>query len=103
VFFEIALNSFYNVFLQICAEEFIPANFEARLHLIEHPCGHFVLKKLLKSDRILVEQQMTNVTLTKVLCETIPPKQMCEWTACNKGCFVLVKLGLSAELSGKTL
>src|ERR1700722_5030118 len=75
----------------MCAEEFIPANFEDRLHIVEHPCGHFVLKKLLKCDRILVERQMMHLTLTQILCDTITPQRMCEWTACNKGCFVLVK------------
>ena len=75
--------------LQMCAEEFIPANFDApRLHVVEHASGHFVLKRLLRGDARLNELGVS-ATLAGALLGRLPLAQMAAWTACNRGCFLL--------------
>ncbi|KAK6009966.1 CPL domain protein [Ostertagia ostertagi] len=70
---------------QIAKQEFIPMDNE-RLHLIEHPAGHFVLMAV--CDNALAEDQRLSVEIVNSLSK----EDLGSWICCNKGCHVLLKM-----------
>jgi len=78
----------YKAIAEIARDEFIPCNMEERFHLVEHKNSSFVVAHLLKSDKSRTD---TEVTLSAQLAE-LPTDQLAAWTACNKGCFVLLDM-----------
>ncbi|PIO75515.1 CPL domain protein [Teladorsagia circumcincta] len=72
---------------QIAKQEFIPMDNE-RLHLIEHPAGHFVLMAVLRCDNALAEDQRLSVEIVN----TLSKEDLGSWICCNKGCHVLLKM-----------
>ncbi|VDM56735.1 unnamed protein product [Angiostrongylus costaricensis] len=73
--------------VEIAKQEFIPMD-NQRLHLIEHPAGHFVLMAVLRSDKFLPEEQRLSVAIVNNLTK----EDLGSWIACNKGCHVLLKM-----------
>jgi len=78
----------YKAIAEIARDEFIPCNMEERFHLVEHKNASFVVAHLLKSDKTRTD---TEVTLSAQLAE-LTTDQLASWTACNKGCFVLLDM-----------
>uniref|UniRef100_A0A0K0CZJ5 PUM-HD domain-containing protein n=1 Tax=Angiostrongylus cantonensis TaxID=6313 RepID=A0A0K0CZJ5_ANGCA len=73
--------------VEIAKQEFIPMD-SRRLHLIEHPAGHFVLMAVLRCDKFLPEDQRLSVAIVNNLTK----EELGSWIACNKGCHVLLKM-----------
>ncbi|KHJ80186.1 CPL domain protein [Oesophagostomum dentatum] len=71
----------------LAKQEFIPMDSQ-RLHLIEHPAGHFLLMAVLRCDQFLPEEQQLSVELVNSLSR----QELGSWIYCNKGCHVLLKM-----------
>ncbi|EPB70319.1 CPL domain protein [Ancylostoma ceylanicum] len=72
---------------EVAKQEFIPMDSQ-RLHLIEHPAGHFLLMAVLRCDQSLPEDQQLSVELVNSLNKA----ELGSWICCNKGCHVLLKM-----------
>lgn len=106
----------YKAIAEIATDEFIPCNVDGPLHVIEHPQSHFVLTLLLAADRRRAlarktvrdqEQEIATttepiVTLSGTIATTVGVEKLAEWTACNKGCFVLFRMFDSGDVDATT-
>ncbi|XP_077994772.1 pumilio homolog 3-like [Glandiceps talaboti] len=79
----------------LAAEEFIPQLHDSaenleKMHIVEHPAGHLLLKRLLQQDkdRKSSEQEL----FSSVLLNTVNSEYLITWAKVNRSAFVLCSL-----------
>ncbi|XP_071800235.1 pumilio homolog 3-like [Asterias amurensis] len=89
----------YQAISSLAAEEFIPAlgsdNEEQlnEVHIIEHPAGHLVIRRLLQQQKKMMENtKESGVMFSDVLLDTVDSANLQAWTRANRGALVLASL-----------
>jgi len=60
-------------------------------HPIMDACGHWLVKNIIKQDKVKVENGNENI-FSSLLCEHVPSGCFSDWSTENRGAFVLVSL-----------
>ncbi|XP_033095268.1 pumilio homolog 3-like [Anneissia japonica] len=58
-----------------------------KMHIVEHPAGHIVLKKLIQQDK-----ETQNSDFSEMLVEKVGTEKIATWSTINRGAFILVCL-----------
>ncbi|XP_033101294.1 pumilio homolog 3-like [Anneissia japonica] len=58
-----------------------------KMHIVEHPAGHIVLKKLIQQDK-----ETQNSDFSDMLVEKVGTEKIVTWSSINRGAFILVFL-----------
>lgn len=91
-----ARRACYAALGELAAEEFIPMNIDAaRLHIVEHKHGHFLVSMLMRLDKKLAEAHRP--TLSGIFAERLSAEELGAWVACKKGGFVLLNMYENGE------
>ncbi|XP_072172777.1 pumilio homolog 3-like [Diadema setosum] len=92
-------SSSFAMFATLAAEDLVPilVNNPSRMdemHLVEHPSGHFLVRRLLAFEKSQREKEGAELksTLSDCLLEELSDENIRSWARVNRGAFVLASL-----------
>ncbi|XP_041475303.1 pumilio homolog 3-like [Lytechinus variegatus] len=90
-------NAVYSMLATLAAEELIPilVNDPSKMddmHIVEHPSGHLLFKRLLAHEKTEREKGDVQSSLSSCLLEELSDENIKSWLRINRGALVLVSL-----------
>ncbi|KAJ8040678.1 Pumilio-like 3 [Holothuria leucospilota] len=94
----------FQAIASLAAEDFVPvftdsADALTEMHIVEHPSGHLLLKRILQHEKSLTSEE--TLRFSDVLMEIVPIDCLQKWTTVNRGSLVLLSLYESCSDSNR--
>uniref|UniRef100_H2YY94 PUM-HD domain-containing protein n=1 Tax=Ciona savignyi TaxID=51511 RepID=H2YY94_CIOSA len=92
-------NTLIEAILAQAGSEFSPGatNEDGKMHVIEDPCGHMVMKKLIVAESKRMTENPEKGRFSRKLVTSIPATSLSSWSSCNRGAQILLALVESAD------